>query len=251
VAEKILEICTASAQDAVEAEKGGADRVELNSSMVYGGLTPSIGQLIETKKRVDIPVVVMIRPRSGGFCYSDIEFEVMKEDARRAIKEGADGIVFGILNSDGTIDRKRNRIMKEIAGEKEAVFHRAFDAVPDPFKGLDLLIEIGIDRVLTSGQKQRVEAGLDLAGKLISRADKKIEILLGGKVREDNVEKIIKKTSAVQVHLSAFKEKYDSSTEGQNEVAFNGLEALPENSFKITDKKIVRAVKNKISVLNQ
>ncbi|MGM0603180.1 MAG: copper homeostasis protein CutC [Bacillota bacterium] len=239
-----LEICCASAADAVEAEKGGADRIELNSAMIFGGLTPSIGDLVEAKKRVDIPVVVMIRPRSGGFCYSDIEFEVMKSDAAELLAAGADGIVFGILKEDGSPDIKRSITMNKIAGDKEAIFHRAFDVVPDPFSALDLLIDIGIDRVLTSGQRPKVEAGIKLARELIEYAENRIDILLGGGVREYNVEKIIRETSAEQVHLSAFKELFDNSASHQTEVFFNGLKSLPENSYKITDSKKVKAVKN-------
>lgn len=246
MSKKILEICCASARDAVEAELGGADRIELNSSMAFGGLTPSIGELIEAKKRVSIPIVVMIRPRSGGFCYSDIEFEVMKSDAKKLIEAGADGIVFGILNSDGSIDKERNKIMKEIAGEQEAIFHRAFDVVPDPFAALDYLINIGIDRVLTSGQEAKVEDAIELSKKIIQYANKRIEILLGGGVRENNVNKIIENTAAVQVHLSAFKKIKDNSASHQNRVSFNALKDIPENIYKITDKEMVRAVKNKI-----
>ncbi len=246
----ILEICCASAADAVEAEKGGADRIELNSSMIFGGLTPSIGDLIEAKKRVEIPLIVMIRPRSGGFCYSEIEFEVMKKDAEKLLAAGADGIAFGILKEDGHLDMEKNKIMKKIAGDKEAVFHRAFDVVPDPFVVIDQLVDIGINRIMTSGQQEKVETGLKLAREIINYAGDRIEILLGGGIRENNVKEIISETGAEQIHLSAFKEMFDSSTFHQRRVSFNCLKCLPENKYKITDSEKVKAVKNKISLFN-
>ncbi|RCW41553.1 MULTISPECIES: copper homeostasis protein CutC [unclassified Halanaerobium] len=242
-----LEICCASAADAVEAEKGGADRIELNSAMVFGGLTPSIGDLIEAKKRINIPVVVMIRPRSGGFCCSEIEFEVMKKNAEKLLAAGADGIVFGILKEDGSPDIEKNKIMRKIAGDKEAVFHRAFDIVSDPFAAVDQLTDIGIDRILTSGQQAKVEDGLKLAREIINYAGDRIEVLLGGGIREHNVKKIILRTGAEQIHLSAFKEIFDNSASHQTKVSFNGLKSLPENKYKITDSKKVKAVKNNIS----
>lgn len=240
----ILEICCASARDVVEAEKGGADRVELNSGMVYGGLTPSIGEVEEAKRITNIPIIVMIRPRSGGFCYTDIEFEVMKKDAQAAISTGADGLAFGILNADGTIDIKRNKILKEIAGDKETVFHRAFDVVPNPIKSIDILIEIGINRILTSGQESTVEKGINNCRDIIDHSGGRIEILLGGGIRDYNVKKIIEETGTKQVHLSAFKEEYDNSTVHQNKVRFNKYEEMPENIYQVTDCNKVRLVRN-------
>ena len=136
----LFEVCCGSAEDAIEAAKGGAQRVELNSDLFHGGLTPTIGALQVAKRHIDIPVMCMVRPREGGFCYTDVEFEVMLADARALLDTGADGIVFGFLHEDGTVDRERTRQMLEVIGDKTSVFHRAIDVTPDVFAALDALI---------------------------------------------------------------------------------------------------------------
>src|SRR5579871_5085061 len=124
----LLEIAVASVADAIAAEEAGADRLELNSAMALGGLTPSPGLLIEVKRRVRIPVMVMIRPRSGGCCYTDADFDVMQRDAEFALANGADGLVFGLLDAEGRVDSPRCREFVKLAGAKTPlVFHRAFD----------------------------------------------------------------------------------------------------------------------------
>src|SRR5215471_7991320 len=132
----LLEICCGSAEDAIEAAAGGADRVELCSALFLGGLTPSLGSLLQVKAQTKIPVIAMNRPRQAGFCYSQPEFAVMERDAEIFIEHGADGIVFGILNDDGTVDVERTSSICRRVGEKQAVFHRAFDVIADPFRAL-------------------------------------------------------------------------------------------------------------------
>lgn len=162
MARVLLEICCGSLEDALEAEAGGADRVELCSSLFFGGLTPSFGTIAEAKRRLRIPAIVMIRPRGGGFCYTELEFAAMAADAEAAVAQDVAGLVFGILTPDGAVDRVRTRRLREIAGRRDAVFHRAFDVTPDPFRALDELVDLGITRVLTSGQQDTVPEGLDL-----------------------------------------------------------------------------------------
>src|SRR5579863_6467483 len=166
MAQVLLEICCGSIDDAIEAEKGGADRVELCSALFLGGLTPSVGTLQEAKRRLKIPIMVMVRPRGGGFCYTEAEMASMERDTEAAIENGADGVVFGILQSNGTIDVPRCRRIRELIGNRQAVFHRAFDVTPEPFAALDQLVDLGITRVLTSGQKDSVPEGADLIRKL-------------------------------------------------------------------------------------
>jgi len=137
----LLEIIASTVNDCLAAESGGADRIELCAAIGTGGLTASLGTLIEAKKRVRIPVMAMVRPRAGGFCYSDEEFAAMRHDAQFLIEHGADGIVFGALHSDGSIDAVRCGKLLEIADGRQAVFHRAFDAVPEPVRALDTLID--------------------------------------------------------------------------------------------------------------
>src|SRR5271170_2633132 len=222
MARVLLEICCGSIDDAIEAEKGGADRVELCSALFLGGLTPSLGTIQEAKKRLKIPVVVMVRPRGGGFAYSEAEMASMERDVEAAVEAGADGIVFGILQADGRIDIARCRRIRQLIGERQAVFHRAFDVTPDPFEALEQLVELGITRVLTSGQKDSVSEGAELIKKLIERAGDRIEILPGGGIQAWNVKDVVERTGCRQIHLTAWRTASDSSTLARPGITFGG-----------------------------
>ena len=243
----LIEVCCGSVDDAVEAEKGHADRVELNSSLFLGGLTPSIGSIIEAKRRLKIPVMVMIRPRAGGFCYTQAEMAVMVNDVRLAVEYGTDGLVFGVLTSDGSIDIERCQQIIELCQGKETVFHRAFDVVPDPMKALDQLIELGFTRILTSGQQRTVTEGIELIKKLIARAGDKIEILPGGGIRHHNVQTIIEQTAARQVHLSAFVQKFDTSTQHRPHITFGGALYPPEDRYGLIDHTVIQSISDLLS----
>ena len=238
----LIEVCCGSVDDAVRAERGGAGRVELNSSLFFGGLTPSLGSIIEAKRRLGIPVMVMIRPRGGGFCYTETEMAVMLNDTKLAVEHGADGIVFGVLTQDGCIDVKRCRQIVELAKGKEAVFHRAFDVTPDPLEALDQLIELGFKRVLTSGQQRTVPEGAELIRKLIAHAAGRIEILPGGGVRPHNVRAIIEQTGTKQVHLSAFEQKIDRSVHNRPHITFGGALRPPEDRYDVIDPSVIQSV---------
>ncbi len=242
----LLEICCGSIDDAIQAEKGGADRVELCSALFLGGLTPSIGTIQEAKRRLKIPVMVMVRPRGGGFCYTEAEMATMERDVEAAIDSGADGIVFGILQADGKIDEKRTKRMRRLIGKRQAVVHRAFDVTPDPFKALEQLVDLGITRILTSGQRDSVQEGADLIAELIERAGKRIEILPGGGIRPFNVREVVDKTGCRQVHLTAWSTVQDSSTHARPEVTFGGALHPPEDLYEMTDAKLVREIATKL-----
>jgi copper homeostasis protein len=243
----MIEVCCGSVDDAVEAEKGLAGRVELNSSVFLGGLTPSIGSIIEAKKRLKIPVMVMIRPRAGGFCYTQAEMDVMLRDAELAVGHGADGLVFGILTPDGLIDVERCRQIMELCEGREAVFHRAFDVVPDPMKALEQLIELGFTRVLTSGQQRTVPEGIELIRKLIDYSGDKIEILPGGGIRPHNVRSIVEQTGARQVHLSAFGPKFDKSTQHRPHITFGGSLHPAEDRYDLIDCNVIKSISDLLS----
>ncbi len=238
----LLEICCGSIDDAVEAERGGADRIELCSALFLGGLTPSIGTITEAKARLKIPVMVMVRPRGGGFCYTDAEFATMERDARAAVQNGADGVVFGILCPDGTIDLERTARMKQCIGDRQAVFHRAFDVTPDPFRTLDKLVDLGITRVLTSGQQDSVPEGADLIRKLIEHAAGRIEILPGGGLKPYNVREMVERLGCNQVHVTAFRTCQDSSTRARPGVTFGGALYPAEDLYLMTDAKLVSSI---------
>src|ERR1051325_9212574 len=154
----LLEICADSVESAVAAEKGGAHRVELCSDLLEGGVTPSSGLIATVRDRISIGLYVMIRPRGGDFCYSEDEFEAMEQDVLAAKQLGADGIVFGILTEQGSIDRQRTHDLVQLAHPLKATFHRAFDMTNDLGRALEDIATAGINRVLTSGGEQTVEA---------------------------------------------------------------------------------------------
>ena len=199
----LLEIAIASVDDALAAQSGGADRVELNAALALGGLTPSLGTLLEVKAAVDLPILVMIRPRAAGFAYSAADFKVMQRDADLALEQGAGGIVFGILTLDGRVDMERCRQLARQAAGREVVFHRAFDVTADPFEALERLIELQATRVMTSGQEETAYNGAQRIAELIRRAAGRIAILPAGGVNRFTVGDIVAaRTGCNQVHAS-------------------------------------------------
>ena len=242
----LLEICCGSLEDALEAERGGADRVELCSALFLGGLTPSLGSVIEAKSRMKIPVMVMVRPRGGGFCYTQEEMKVMERDAALAVERGADGIVFGVLKPDGTIDVGRSKRLRELAGDRQSVFHRAFDVTPEPFRALDELVEMGFTRVLTSGQEDSVPEGAPLIRRLIDYARERIEVLPGGGIKLHHLRQVVEMTGCKQVHLTAFKTQVDTSVRSRPVVTFGGALYPPEDQYSLTDSHLVRNVVEKL-----
>jgi len=238
----LLEIVASTAEDCIAAERGGADRIELCAAIGTGGLTPSLGTVIEARKSVRIPVMTMVRPRAGGFCYSPGDFATMRRDAALLLEHGADGIVFGILQSDGSIDTHRCGELVEIANGKQTVFHRAFDVVPDASNALEELIDLGFTRVLTSGQKKTAMDGRELIRSLIAQAATRIEVLPGGGVRALNVRQLVTATGCTQVHLTAFSARIDTSTSGSC-VNFGGVPGSPSGSYEGVDPELVRRMR--------
>ena len=234
-----LEICCGSLDDALEAGAGGANRVELCSALFLGGLTPSFGALVEAKKRLQIPVIFMARPRSGGFCYTDTEMAAMERDTEMAVSQGADGVVFGILHADGRVDIARTRRMRSLIGDREAVFHRAFDVTPDPFRALDELVDLGITRILTSGQCDTVWEGLPLIARLVERAGDRVQIMPGGGIKPYQFDEVVARTGCRHIHVAAWKSQRDDSTGHRPDVTFGGALYPPENRYDVTDRAIV------------
>ena len=203
--EPIVEICCGSYYDALQAAKGGAKRIELNSALMLGGLTPSVAALKLVKQNIpDLKVIAMVRPRGAGFCYSGEEFQVMEAECLELLEAGADGIAFGCLEEDGTLDiEKNNRLLSMIKMyNREAVFHRAFDIVSNPFDTMEILIRMGVDRVLTSGLQSKAVEGADLIKQLQERYGTQIEILAGSGVNASNARQLMEETGIHQVHSS-------------------------------------------------
>jgi len=237
---KILEVCVESVEGAVAAQQGGADRVELCANLMEGGTTPSAGSMQEARRNLSIALQVMIRPRGGDFCYSAIEFEIMKRDIETARSAGADGVVIGILREDGSIDDIRTRALTDLARPMSVTFHRAFDMSRDPFEAMETLIKLGIDRILTSGQESRVLEGLELISRLVRAAGDRIIIMPGGGITERNFSRIVSQSGAHELHVAAL-ESVEGRMKYRNPRCFMGGELRPpEFSILATDPVRVR-----------
>jgi copper homeostasis protein len=198
----ILEICADSVESALAAERGGAQRIELCSSLLEGGVTPSAGLISTVRSRVGIDLYVMIRPRGGDFCYTSEEFATMEQDALTAKQLGANGIVFGILQEDGRVDVARTRHLVDIVRPLKVTFHRAFDMSRDLDRALEDVITAGVERVLTSGGEQRVEEGIASVQKLNQAADGRVIIMAGGGISESNVHRVLASTQVKEIHAA-------------------------------------------------
>lgn len=242
----LLEIAAGSVEDCVAAATGGADRVELNSALQLGGLTPSLGTLLEVKQRTALPVIAMVRPRPGGFCYSPTEFDTMLRDAELLLTHGADGLAMGILHEDGRLDHARLASFiahaRGIAPGCALVFHRAFDVAPAPFDTLEALVELGMTRILTSGQAARAAEGAPLIRALVERADGRLDILPAAGIRLGNVAALLTATGCTQIHASLSAWRTDRSAGANPAVNFNAAE-LPADRFPATDVAAVRRMR--------
>ena len=198
-----IEVVVYNIDSALKAQEGGADRVELCENPGEGGTTPSYGTIELIRQNLSIDVYVMIRPRGGDFHYSSYEFHAMKRDVSQCQKLSVDGFVFGILDVDGTIDKKRCKELIDRIRPLKVTCHRAFDMTSDPFQALEDCIEIGFDRILTAGQQTQAVKGADLIAELIRKADGRIAIMPGSGVNENSVEEIVRKTRAREIHFSA------------------------------------------------
>lgn len=240
----LLEICIDSVESALAAEKGGADRVELCSALFEGGLTPSAGLLDVVRERVRVGIAAMIRPRGGDFCYSDDEFAVMERDVVQAKKSGADVIVLGLLNPDGTVDRPRTAKLIDLARPLPVTFHRAFDMARDPYEALDAVLELGAERLLTSGMEKSAVEGMDLIADLVRRAGDRLVVMPGGGVTERNIKKILAQTGAREIHGSASGSRDSRMAFRNTRVFMGGQMGPPEFLIKQADMGRVRTFRS-------
>ena len=198
-----LEVCVNSMQSALAAQQGGANRIELCDNMAEGGTTPSAGMILQCKKLLNIPVFPIIRPRGGDFLYSEEEFGVMKLDIQFCRDAGCEGVVIGMLNADGSIDTDRCRELIALAGPMQITFHRAFDRCNDLAKGLEDIISLGCQRVLTSGGEVNAANAVPQLARLVHQAAGRISIMAGSGVNEDNISMLALQTGARQFHSTA------------------------------------------------
>jgi copper homeostasis protein len=195
-----IEICVDAVDSALAAQHGGAQRVELCSNLLEGGVTPSAGLIATVLKSVSIPVQVMVRPRGGDFCYSRDEYDVMKQDVLTAKSLRAHGAVFGLLRPDGTVDVERTRELVELARPLPVTFHRAFDVCPDLAGALEDVIGTGADWVLTSGGASSALAGVESLARLVKTGAGRITILAGGGINHKNAREVVEKTGVHELH---------------------------------------------------
>ncbi|TBV26957.1 copper homeostasis protein CutC [Meridianimaribacter sp. CL38] len=229
----LLEICANSYQSSKNAQDAGAHRIELCQELSVGGITPSYGLLKQVRDTLSIPVFVLIRPRSGNFVYTEDELDIMKQDIQLCKDLGFQGIVSGVLNADDTIDLKQTKELVELSKPLSFTFHRAFDCVKNPEEALEQLINLGIERVLTSGLQPSAEKGINTLKKLNEKAKGRITILAGSGINQNNAKRF-KEIGLKEIHASA-----SSSIESDG--------SLFSTPLTFSDSKKIKAILSVIS----
>jgi copper homeostasis protein len=238
----LYEICVDSVAGVRAAKDAGAHRVELCADLLEGGITPSLGMIRQARKVTDIGPNVMIRPRGGDFLFNDDEFASMGADVETAKAERADGVVIGLLTAAGEIDAARTRELVALARPLSVTFHRAFDVAAEPFRALETLIELGVDRVLTSGQEATVLEGLPLIVELTKRAGDRIVIMPGGGITARNVERIVAAAKPREMHFAAL-DSVESGMRFRRPHVFMGGELRPPEYNRLdTSQALIRSV---------
>src|SRR6186997_2497846 len=244
----LIEIATSDFLTTKSAVEGGADRIELCANLAEGGTTPSYAHIKKCRETFDISLFPIIRPRGGDFLYTKDEFEIMKNDIKLCKELGCEGIVIGLLNMDGTIDMTRTCQLIELAYPLEVTFHRAFDRCKEPFAALEELIEIGCQRILTSGQQPSIGShesvvnskAVDLITELNKKADDRIIIMPGSGVRKDNIKMLAEKTGCIEFH-SSLRGKAKSPMQFIHPAFANSEESYSNNEISPDE---VRALRN-------
>ena len=243
-----LEICVDSVESAIAAESGGAQRVELCSGLIEGGLTPSLGLIYAVRKRIAMGVHVMIRPRGGDFLYSEDEMSVMREDVAQAARAGVAGVVFGMLTADGDVDVRRTRELAELARPMEVTFHRAIDMTRDVLRSLEDVIDSGVDRVLTSGGEPAALSGSSSIRSMVQAAEGRIAVMAGGGVRAENVQEIAQATGALEFHAS-LRSTYPSPVRYQVQKVHLGDPGIDDYARSVVWKEDVRMLRNAMDAI--
>ena len=234
------EICATSVQSALNAQRAGAQRIELCTELAVGGITPSYGLIKQVRNEISIPVFVLIRPRSGDFVYSDEEFEIIKKDIQLCKDSGCAGIVSGVLKEDNSIDLIRTKELIKLSKPMTFTFHRGFDLTPNPIESFEELIEIGVNRILTSGQENSAEKGIDLLVKLKDLAQNRLTILPGGGINSDNVH-LFKEKGFKEIHASASSIWKESP---KPKISMNSEKFWDETKLFVSEEEIIKKLKD-------
>lgn len=237
-----LELCIEDMAGLAAAKAGGADRVELCSALVVGGLTPSAGFMRQAAQS-GIPAMALIRPRAGGFVYSDDEVEVMLDDIRIARDLELAGVVIGAAHPDGTLNLDVLRTLRDAAGDIDVSLHRVFDLTPDPFAAIDQAVELGLSRILTSGQQRSVPEGLKLLVELGAYANGRISIMPGGGITLRNVGEVIRSTGIIEIHSSC------SVVRGEADAQLVRFGFSPDGPRKVFDPEAVAEMRRMLAVI--
>ena len=241
-----FEVVVYNIESALKAQEAGADRIEVCSNPGEGGTTPSYGLIEAIRQNVSLDVYVMIRPRGGDFHYSNYEFHAMKRDISQCQKLSVDGIVLGILNPDGTIDKKRCKELIEKARPLKVTCHRAFDMTRDPLESLEDCIEVGFDRILTSGGESKAIDGVNVISSLVAAARGRIAIMPGSGINDRNVETIVSTTKVKEIHFSAV-----SYRESEMKFTNTSLQSMgttgDEYKLRTVDMDLIRRMRKMIS----
>ena len=236
-----FEICANSIASCIAAQDGGADRVELCAGIPEGGTTPSVGMIRCARESISIGLNVIIRPRGGDFLYSESEIREMVYDIKAAKGLGVDGLVFGCLCPDGSVDMENMRLLMEAAGDTPVTFHRAFDHTSDPFKALEDIIELGCARILTSGCRPTAAEGAPLLAQLVEKAGDRIIIMLGCGVNEGNIAETARLSGAREFHFSA-REPVESGMTFRNQDVVMGSEEDPYGTVQTTARRVAATI---------
>ena len=233
-----LEVCVDSVESAIAAEQGGAHRVELCSDLLEGGITPSTGLIAAVRQAISIELCALIRPRSGDFCYSEAEVEIMRRDVCAAKQLGADSVALGILELDGRIDAARMRELADLAAPMKVTCHRAFDMSRDLFHSLGELQNIRVHCILTSGGKQTAAEGVESLKRLVQAANGRIRIMAGSGIEAHNVAGIVEQTGVREIHAS-LKSSVASPMRFRNEeISMGSLKGMEYQRFVVRRDKV-------------
>ena len=235
----IIEIATSDFATTKSAVEGGADRIELCANLAEGGTTPSYGTLIQCRETFSVSLYPIIRPRGGDFLYTDEEFAIMLHDVKLCKQLGYDGVVIGLLNADGTIDIKRNAQLIEAAYPLDVTFHRAFDRCKEPFVALEQLIQIGCERILTSGQRPMATDEVEMIAQLNKIANNRIIIMPGSGVRKENIKMLAEKTGCTEFH-SSLRRKEPGKMEFLHPEFKDSAESYMNNAILVVEVKKLR-----------
>lgn len=240
MSEPLIEICVEGIDGLAAAQEAGADRVELCASLLEGGITPSLGVVRQAKALARIPFMVIIRPRGGDFLYSEREFQTMLDDVRALREMGVAGVVAGCLTPNGRIDEPRMNAIVAAAGPLSVTCHRAFDMTADFREAIEALIRCGVDRVLTSGQRDTAIEGLDILRETVEAAAGRIKVMACGALDESNIAKVLRETGADELHFAAPRTVPSEMHFRNPHVGMGGTEIEREYQLTLTDREAVR-----------